>query len=185
MLNEWKKFRGWIVLEFFLKNPYSIIHIKGLARELKVSPRTVEIYFREYEKSDLLIEERVANICQFFLNNDNPISQELKKIWFLLVLQETNFIDDFINKNPYISTLALYGGYSSGEFSEDSDIDLLIITQQRKLDLKSIQIIEKTFNKHVEVVALTIGKWREMVKKEDKFSLSVLKNNVVLFGAKI
>lgn len=184
MFSEWNKFCGWRVLQFFLSNPNTYIHIKGLAKKLKISPATSERYLKLYKTEDILKEEKIANTKQFYLNNDYTLVKKLKQTWFLLKLQENNFVQKFITRNPSVNTLALYGAYASGEFSEESDVDFLIISQGTA-NLKELLALEKKFGKKIEVTQMSVGKWRNLLNKNDAFVKSVSKNNVILYGAKI
>lgn len=44
MLTEFGKFKGWAVMEFFLRNPYTAIYAKELARKLKISKYSSQYY---------------------------------------------------------------------------------------------------------------------------------------------
>ncbi len=185
MLKEWRKFKGWETLEFFLKNPNSKIHIKGLARTLKISPQTSERYLNLYKKQGILKEEKVANSRLFSLNNEDFLVKELKKTWFLLTLKQSGFIKKLLEKNKDITTLAVYGAYASGEFTEHSDIDVLVVTQQKKVDMDAFRKLEEDADKKVDVTKLTLGEWRNLVKKGDSFAGSVLRNNILLEGGRL
>ncbi len=88
MLSEWRKFKGWCVLEFFLSKPENKIHIKRLARELNISPQTSNRYLRLYEAEGLLISETAGNVVQFYLDNEHPLVKDLKRLYFDMQLHE-------------------------------------------------------------------------------------------------
>lgn len=185
MLKEWRKFRGWVVLEYFLQNPYSRIHIKGLAKSLGISPRTAEVYCKLYEKAKLLKLEKVANTLQFSLDNSDHLARELKRFWFLSFLRERNFVDGVLEKNSDIISLALYGAYASGNYSNESDVDILAISQGKKVDLEPFRALEAGLGRAVEVSVYSVGEWRSAKRKKNEFAASVLKNNVLLWGSEI
>ena len=180
MFTEWNKFKGWDILEYFLKNPNTKIHLNGLARLLKVSSRTALIYCNGYFKDNILKKEKNANSISFYLNNNIHLVKQLKKIWFLRALQKNNVINNFLKKNKGIMDVMLYGGYCSGEYSNNSDIDILIITNSEKIDCTSFEDFAHGFNKELGLVKLTSCKWDELLKKKDSFALSVIKNNISL-----
>lgn len=180
LIEKWRKFKGWSVLEFFLKEDRKI-HLKGLAKEMKISPRTSQIYLHFYEKQGIVNKEKIGNMALYSLDT-NPLTFQLKKFYFLAQIYPHT--KKFIEKNPGINTLALYGSHASGEYDKKSDIDLLVISQNKKLNLEQIKIIEAEFDKEVKIQIFSIGEWKGLTKK-DAFAFSILKNHIVLYGASL
>lgn len=80
---------------------------------------------------------------------------------------------DFINKFN-ITSLILFGSFNSGEFTEESDVDIAVIAEN-KIDLEDILELElyfeKILNKEIDVVDL----------KSDNLDL-FLKINILDYG---
>jgi predicted nucleotidyltransferase len=181
MLGQWRKFKGWVVLEFFLKNNERI-HVKGLSKNLKISPRTAQTYLQLYEKNKILKKEKVGNIVLYSLN-ENPIAFELKK--FYSVINFLPLINEFVEKNPEINVVALYGSHATGKDDRKSDVDLLVISQSKKLNLEPMKKMERSFGKEVKIQVFSIGEWKNLLNKNDSFALSALKNHILLYGASL
>lgn len=182
MLSEWRKFKGWVILEFFLSNPYTKVHIKKLARELNLSPQTSNRYLRLYEAEKILESESIGNLIQFSLNNRYPLVKEWKRLYFNLVLHESNFLDNFVQRNPSTINILLYGSHATGEYSDKSDIDMLVIAQNKEIDLSALKNLEIQLHKEAQVSVYTIGEWRKLIKKDDPFVKSVLSKHILLYG---
>jgi len=185
MISEFRKFRGWVVLEHFLKNPYAQIHIKRLARELKIGNYSAQHYLAVLGKTGILNSKQTGNMKLYSLNNENFSVPALKEFYFLQRLNEMDFPKTFISENPSIITLVLYGSYADGTYAEKSDIDILAIATKEKIKQESLNKLELEFGKEVSISIYTFGEWRKLVRRRDNFALSVQKNNVALYGAGI
>lgn len=181
LLESWRKFKGWKVIEFFLKEQEKI-HVKGLARRLKISPRTAQTYLKIYYNEGILEKEAIGNMLFYRLNN-TFVTLELKKAYFLMLIH--NDIENFIKDNPNISSLILYGSHADGSYDKSSDVDLLIISQTKKLDNKNLRSLEEKVGKEVTTETFSIGETRKMSREGNNFYLSVLKNNVLLYGSRL
>ncbi|PIN98165.1 MAG: hypothetical protein COT90_05560 [Candidatus Diapherotrites archaeon CG10_big_fil_rev_8_21_14_0_10_31_34] len=176
MLFNWSKFRGWKILEFFLEYNQKI-HVKGLAKKLQVSSGTAQKYLLEYEKQGVLEKEKTANVLSYSLK-ETPLTLELKKTFFLSIIMP--FIEEFRKENPFASSLVLYGSHAKGTFDKKSDIDLIAISQTKKIKLNSIKKIEEKTSKEARIQVFTLAEWRKQSKED--FGLAVSKNNVFLIG---
>ena len=163
---EWRKFRGWEVLEFFLREEGEI-HVKGLANELKISPQTANYYLKFYKKAGVLKERKQGNLLLYSLL-DNVLTRQLKIFYMLDIVLP--FILKFAKENK-VTSLVLYGSHASGTYDKNSDIDLLIISQLKKLNLneikamirgngyvieerkKAVELRAKNYSRLVEIVA--------------------------------
>ena len=181
IIEEWKKFKGWSVLEFFIRTNEKI-HIKGLAKNLKISPRTAQVYLQFYEKNKILEKENIGNIILYRLT-ETPIVLEFKKLY--LLMESMPHIEKFVEKNPDVNTIALYGSHASGRNDSKSDVDLLIISQTKKLDLVPIKDLEKKLLKEVKIQVFSIGEWKKLTTENDSFGLSVFRNHIILHGASL
>lgn len=179
LLEEWRKFKGWAVLEFFLSEQRKI-HLKGLAKELKISPRTAQTYLQLYEKEGILLRENIGNLTLYSLIN-NTVTYELRRAYILLRIRP--YMAEFVTDNPTITSLLLYGSTARGDYDKSSDIDLLVISGTKSPNLKQIKAAEAEIGKELKLEILTLGELRKLAEKKDKFYLSVLKNNIVLYGA--
>lgn len=174
---EWRKFKGWAVLEFFLRKESA--YIKELSRLLKISPRTAQIYTRLYENEGLLRKEVVGNTSVYRIT-DTPLAKEMKRLYLLLMI--TPGIKKLVHDNPSVTSLALYGSGARGEYDQSSDIDLLAISGSKEMNLGGIKELEGTLFREAKVEVISIGRWRELGGKKDDFYLSVVKSNIPLHG---
>jgi DNA-binding transcriptional ArsR family regulator len=181
MLREFRKFKGWVVLEFFLTHPSIKIHFKELTRKLGVSPRTALIYLKTFKNDKILTEEKVGNLTIFSLNNDSPSARALKKTHFLLTLNELGFPDAF-KENMGVVSFALYGSYADGSHDEKSDIDFLVI-KHGSVDKNPFRRVEQQTKKDVLVTCMSPAEWRRKAKEKDPFYINVVKNHLLLLGA--
>lgn len=179
ILKEWQKFKGWAVLEYFLSQQKRI-HLKGLAKELKISPRTAQIYLQLYEKDGLLDMESIGNLKLYSLA-DSPLTRELRRAYLLLKI--TAPINGFVKENRSVTGVILYGSAAKGEYDSSSDIDLLVISDKKELNLKMIKGLETDIGKEVRIDVLGLGELRRLADKQDSFYKSVIKNNIQLYGA--
>ena len=183
MFEEWQKFRGWMVLEHFLRNPNKPIHVNGLSRELKISPRTAETYLLLYSKDGLLSKENVGNTIQYALRNEEAPVQALKKFYFTQKLLESGLMEKFCKENPIVS-FVVYGSYASGTYSDKSDMDFLVISD-RMPNVELLNKMSAIFDAEAQVTHFSIGEWRKMSREKDKFAESVKRNYILLNGADI
>ncbi len=176
---EWQKFRGWSVLEFFLKNDREV-YVKELSRELKISPHTANYYLKFYKNAGILTERKKGNLTLYTLS-DNSLVRELKRFYI---------IDQIISAAPRLCankaiSVALYGSCASGTYDKSSDIDMLVISQSKDINLNMLKSIEEKTGKEVKVEVLRLGEWRRLKRKKDKFAKSIISNHVLLCGAEI
>lgn len=188
MLKEWSKFKGWVVLEYFLEKPNTKTYVKKLSRTLKISPRTAETYLKLYRKHNIVSKEVIGNTHVYMLNNDDYLVRELKKFYILSKIKETKTVEK-LKEDVDVISIAIYGSSSSGNYSESSDIDILIITQD-KISIKKTKIpeivreLEKIFNMEVQVTLMDFNYWKK-TKKSSEFIKEILNNHILLYGVKL
>lgn len=181
LLSEWQKFKGWTVLEFFLRENRKI-HLKALSRELKISPRTAQTYLNLYAKEQILEREQVGNILLYSLAH-NYLALEFKRLYFSILIRP--HIIDLIQKNKDISSLILYGSHATGEYDAHSDVDMIALSQAKEINLGPVKVLENSLGKEVKIEVIKFSKWKELEGKGDSFYNSVMKDHILLFGAHI
>jgi predicted nucleotidyltransferase len=103
----------------------------------------------------------------------------MRKTYSLLLLFESGIT--YIAEN--VISIALYGSFASGTFDDKSDIDILILSENKELNSNIILQIENNFNRELQATIIPYYKWETMKAKNHDFATSVLNNHILLTGA--
>ena len=145
MLGTFRKFVGFTVLEYFLTHPTEKTYLKELAKKLQVSPRSIKIYCDLFDKEGIINREIRGNVHLFSLNNDVFIVREMKRTYMCLFIRSVGIED--VAETP--TSLAIYGTYASGTYDERSDIDLLVLGEEKDVKRDRITTIMKKIDKEL------------------------------------
>ncbi len=181
MIKEFKKFAGFKILEYFIIHPTEEIHLKGLSRKLEMSSGSVKSYCDTFEADEVLTSRRKGNLRLFTLNNDNFAVREMKKAYYYQLLKEMGIewlIED-------CTSMAIYGSFASGNFDERSDLDILVIGEEKGVDRSSIVEFEGKIGREIQLTVIPYYKWEKMKKQGDKFAENVTGNHVLIKGAEL
>lgn len=178
VLIEFSKYRGLAILNYFLENPTTEIHIKELSRQLNVSSATSKHFCDLLNKNNVLLSEKKGNAIFFRLNNTDLYVVEMKKFYAITLLKSALYMGSIEG----IFNVVVYGSYSSGLYTETSDIDLLVISRSKIFDDSFIAEFQKILKREVNVTKLTLAKFSELRDDNDSFILEILKNNFPLYG---
>ncbi len=178
MIKEFRKFVGFKILEYFILNPSKEIHLKELARRIKVSPASIKFYCDLFEREGILIVKRKGNLKIFKLNDSDFAVKEIKKAYYALLLKERGV--EKVCKN---CTLAIYGSFASGEFDEKSDLDIIVIGDEKDINYKLLHEIESKIGRNIQLTVIPFYKWEKLKKENDSFAKSVIKENILIKGA--
>ena len=181
MFKEFRKYAGIKLLEFFIFNPKTEVHIKELSRKLKISPSTTKYWCDLFLKHGILIVNKKGTLRIFSLNNSSVYTKEIKRVHMLLYFKELGI--EKISKKD--TSLAIYGSYASGEFDENSDIDILIIGKDNEVNKDFVLKFEKKIKKQVQLTIIPYYKWEEMKRKKDPFVMEVLSNHILIKGVSL
>jgi hypothetical protein len=183
MIQEWNKFKGWSVLEYFLMFPNTKIHINGLSRELKISLRTAQIFCINYNLDGILNKDNVGNLHQFSLNEKDPRVQTLKRFIGPYLLADKTYLKSFLEKNKNLLSVSIYGSFASGEYGDKSDLDVLVITaDERKPDAADLAKLELKLGREIGITSIPMARWRQMERKKDHFFVNIKNNHVLVWG---
>ena len=181
MIASFRKFVGFKILEYFLSHSTEKIYLKELSKKLNVSPRSVKIYCDLFEKRELIRREIKGNLHLFSTNNDNFCVRQMKRAHISILLKEKgieNIADNGIS-------IAIYGSYASGNYDEKSDIDLLVIGEEQKVNRELVVDIMKKLDIEIQLNVIPIIKWEKMKMEGDIFVRSILRNHILIKGAEL
>jgi predicted nucleotidyltransferase/DNA-binding HxlR family transcriptional regulator len=172
MLKDYNKYK---ILKIFLFNPNDSFRLREISKITEISPKSVMNYLKYFEDEKIIKRYEKRDIPFYKAINDTDKLREFTRIAILYELGESGVINYLWDKLAP-EAIVLYGGFSRGEISEESDIDLFaygvdITKHQIELDK-----FEKIIGKRIHLMG---EKSLKGVSEEFKNNLS---NGIILKG---
>ena len=183
MIEGLEKFAGFKILELFLFSPSNSFNINEVAKEAKVSVFPAKNYCDSFLKENFLTVENVGNQRRFSLNNKNPYVKEMKKTFSLIKLRDLG-IEKIVDKEKAYS-LVIYGSFANGEYTKDSDLDILLIGEKGDVNFRQVTDIEKALNREIQLTIYKWTEWEKMKKEKKAFTREVKEKHILIWGNKI
>ncbi|MEW5816443.1 MAG: nucleotidyltransferase domain-containing protein [Spirochaetota bacterium] len=170
------------VLAFFVERPEGAFYVREIAKSLGLAPMTVHRNLVALRKGGVLISREEGG-KRFFKMKSSYITRQLR----ILTTLDSGLVRDFMKRFPVhtAEVIALYGSRASGESTEGSDWDFIVIGKLDQLRLN--KIISKIEQKHGCEISVklypTAADFKNLERNDPAFYREVLKNHVVLRGA--
>ena len=159
--------------EFFCLNPTKSYTVRELSRQTKISPTWVSKIARELEKEQIIETKADANSLKIKPKRDTAFLR-LKRILNLSSIYSSGLIDKLIEIYHKPQAIILFGSYSRGEDTENSDIDISVVTDRKEVE-ESYAKYEKKLKRRIDIKILN----PKNITKEFAVSLA---NGIVLYG---
>ena len=173
MSNKMDKLR-----QLFTENPEKEYHVRELARLLNKSPTTISNKLKILTKENFLIfrHERGHSLYQA---NVGQGYKQIKVSYNIETLRKSGLIDFLVEEYNYPEVIILFGSYAKGENNQNSDIDLAIITSNKKE--ANLSKFEKKLKHNIQLFTFSKENIIDL-KKKNKELLNNLINGIVLYG---
>jgi predicted nucleotidyltransferase len=163
-------------LRFFVENPYKEVYLREFGREIKISPNTAQRFLNLFLKEGFVKESRKANLRYFQANLDSISFRHIKIVFSLKELEGSGIVDYLKEKFPQV---VLFGSVAKGLDDNKSDIDLVCIGIDKKLDLFEFQ---KKLKKEISVHVFSMSEWKKQKEKNRAFYQEVISLGINLIG---
>jgi predicted nucleotidyltransferase len=186
LIEQFKKYADMKVLACFLSNPHTSFFKRELSRKLVMSPSAVVRAVESFEKEGILKKDVRGREHYFTLNLENCVVPPLKKAYGLALILSARPAEVFLEVDPGIISLALYGSHARGDFDERSDIDFLALTHTDKTKLiPALKAIEDRLGKEANISVFRLSDWKSMADSGDAYYKNVVRDHIVLHGSDI
>lgn len=180
------------ILMWLLSNPEEKATIRGISRKLGKSYTLVYNNIADLEKKEIIKKESVPPAQIVTLNEYAPLeifidiefkrkNNFLKKhAWIRLMLKDILKNSD----NPFF-ILMVFGSYAKGSQNEKSDLDLLIIVNDKKEIRNAENALQKAYTKIKKNINIVDTEdFKEMIKNTEKLNIGneAKKHHILLYG---
>jgi predicted nucleotidyltransferase len=167
------------ISKFFIEEPEREFYVREIAKKLKKSPTTISKYLKEFVKKRLLISEEKFNHLFFKANTESTEFLQLKISYNLNKIQMSGLTGFLVKEFNHSEAIVLFGSFSRGENNKNSDVDLFIVSSNKKeLDLS---IYEKKIGNRIQLFVYSKAELAKM-KEKNKELLNNIINGIKLYG---
>jgi len=161
------------LLEILFEEPSKQFHIRLLARLAKINPNTVINISNLLLKEGLIskYKDKDSHLTFIKANTENPY-YKLKKQFFNIEKIYKSGLMDYFNEEFSYPTVILFGSYAKAENTRESDIDLFLITEEKKHP--NLKIYEQKLNAEIQLFKHTKNEFENLKKSSPE-----LINNIV------
>ena len=152
-MNEFGLFdkRARKVIHLLALNPFEKFYQREISRLTDVSVGFVNRILKNFEEFELVVKEKRGRTILYKYNLDNPLAREIKKTFNLVEIDGLGKDLRKISKK-----VILFGSCADGTDTKDSDIDILIISDDR---MKAREIIKSYSGRRVSPIILNFGEF--------------------------
>ncbi len=163
-----KKDNCLIILQVFFDDPIPVgigFQLREISRKINLAPKSVKTYLTELEREKLIVrkEHRIHKYPVYYANRDNDYFKFLKRINTLKAIKESGLLD-YLNEKCMPEVIILFGSASKGEDVKESDMDIYLQCEEKRMDLSKY---EKELKRNIHLF---------FEKKFDKLSEELKKN---------
>lgn len=165
------------VAELIFNYPNKTFHIRKLAKETKQSTTAIVSTVRDLNKFKIIKLDRTNLTTNIKADIESDAYIFYKKIFNLYRL-ERYLIIEILKETFQAETIVLFGSFAKGEDIEESDIDILVITNQKKKESieDSLGVFEKALNRKINLHILP------SLENSSKEFKNAVANGIVLYG---
>ena len=168
-------FKELNTMSFFFDEPTKEFHVREAARLLKLAPATVSANFKSLEKIGLLKQRKDQIFMLYKANLESDFYCDLKRFYNVRKIKDSGLIAE-LNKFYLKPTIVLFGSFASGLDTEESDIDLLIISEKNKAFEKQDEF-EKNLKRRIQLFVV-----QDIKDLKNKHLVNNILNGLVLQG---
>ncbi len=132
-------------LRLFFEDVYTEMNVRDYARKQKISPPTASRILKEFEKDGMVLSKRKGIYVYYRANREEFLFQQMSKIYWYIILKK---ITRDLHEEIGFRRIILFGSTCKAENKKDSDIDLFLDTEAKKIDLSKM---EKELNRTIQV----------------------------------
>ncbi|BDZ70608.1 hypothetical protein GCM10025861_11250 [Methanobacterium petrolearium] len=131
-------------------------------------------YLKILEKEELVLKEEKGKLTIYKANMESPLLKELKIIFTMMEIDE--MIKDLKNIS---SRIILFGSCAEGEDHNQSDIDLLILSDKEKEVNRVLDQHQNMIQRKISPVILNDTGFRELSHRDKPFYLRIKKGRIL------
>ena len=120
------------IKEHFFMNPTAKLRVRQIEREIKLPLPSVIRYCKELEKEEILKKETISGVSTYSADRASKKFLIEKRLFNIKSIFESGLLD-YMVKEYFNPVIVLFGSYSKGEDTEESDIDLYVETTKKQV----------------------------------------------------
>jgi len=164
------------ILRFFFSDINKKYYLRQLEKILSISVANIRRELLSLEKVGLFKRDKIGNQVYYYLNKENPIFDEFKKIVSKTIGAEAR-IKEGLKKVANIDVAFIFGSFARNREDSFSDIDLMIIGRpdEDKLISKTSSI-ETDLGREINYNIFSAKDFREKLRKKEVFLEEIMAN---------
>lgn len=152
------------ILSFFAMNPDQSFYLRQITRRLKISVGAAHQSLSFLERSGIIVSQMVGKTKLYRLESFNPILNAYKILNTLLILDP---LIQALKDNS--RRLILYGSYSTGTFTPESDLDLFIVSEEKENITNNIDNFARKKNLNIRPIIKSLVEWIKLENEDPEF----------------
>jgi len=167
------------ILGYFFLNSKRRHYVNELAKVLDVDPGNLFRKLKELEAGGLLKSEAVGNQRFYSLNLDWPLLKEYQRL-YQNQYGLPEMLKEKFSKIPGLKEAYIFGSYALGGFSDESDIDIMVVGEHDHGALfKVTSPLEKRLGREINLIDFSSQEFAERKKSGDDFVEHVFSGKVI------
>jgi predicted nucleotidyltransferase len=178
---------SFAILSLYRTNYTTTLHARAMAKKLSVSHVTLLPHLRQLEKAKIILFRKVGKNKEYLLNPNNSltkhyleIAEELVTINYLVKNFQIKKISDQMSSLDLTGSLLLFGSYTKGYSTEESDIDLFYLGRLEQDQRSEIKKRGKIYGKEINIKNSSIENFLNGLRTGNTLIREIVENHVIL-----
>lgn len=171
------------LLGYYFTNPATRLHLRELAERLGANPGNLSRELKNLTEEGLFRAEKIGRQKFFTLNREYGLYPEIKSI-VLKTIGLPVKLEQIIAEEREVLFAFIYGSFASGEASQDSDIDVILLLKSSRWDgtriEKKISLLERELDREINWSYFPLNEWISKYRQKDSFVKNVTSAPIII-----